>query len=92
MVRYRAELQSRRRIKGKSVQAVYQDIRRLLALGFPGENCDLIETIGSDAFLTAEADPALRIRVLDQHPRTLDDALAIVVARLCIGRGDFVSP
>ena len=66
-------------MKGESVQAVYQDIRRLLALGFPGESGDLFETIGRDAFLTALADPALRIRVLDQHPRTLDDALAIVV-------------
>ena len=66
-------------MKGESVQAVYQDIRRLLALGFPGESGDLFETIGRDAFLTALADPALRIRVLDQHPRTLDDALAVVV-------------
>ena len=79
MERYRAELHSRRRMKGESVQAVYQDIRRLLALGFPGESGDLFETIGRDAFLTALADPALRIRVLDQHPRTLDDALAVVV-------------
>ena len=79
MERYRAELHSRRRNKGESVQDVYQDIRRLLALGFPGESGILLEMIGRDAFLSALADPALRIRVLDQQPRTLDDALSCVV-------------
>jgi len=79
MERYRAELHSRRRMKGVSAQAVYQDIRRLLALGFPGQSGDLLEVVGRDAFLAALADPALRIRVLDQQPRTLDEALAAVV-------------
>ena len=36
--RFRAELSSRRRRLGESVQAVYKDIRRLLALSFPGES------------------------------------------------------
>jgi len=35
MKKYRAELKNRRRRPGKSVQAVYQDIKRLMALGFP---------------------------------------------------------
>jgi len=34
MERYRAKLRSLRRKRGESIQAVYQDIRRLLALGF----------------------------------------------------------
>ena len=37
-----------------------------------------MEIIGRDAFLTALDDSALRIRVLDQRPSTLDDALAAV--------------
>jgi len=71
----RAELQSRRRRKGESVQ----DIRRLKALRFPGESGDLLEIIGRDAFLSALADPALCIRVLDQQSHTLDNALSCVV-------------
>ena len=76
--RFRAELQSRRRKKGESVQSVYNDIRRLLALSFPGHSGELCEVIGRDAFLTALGDQSLRVRVLDQQPATLDDALAIV--------------
>jgi len=75
----RAELQSRRRRKGESVQDVYQDIRRLKALRFPGESGDFLEIIGRDAFLSALADPALCIRVLDQQSHTLDNALSCVV-------------
>ena len=78
MERYRAELRSRRRKRGESIQAVYQDIRRLLALGFPGQSGELCEIIGRDAFLEALADPGLRIRVLDQSPSTLDEVLSIV--------------
>ena len=34
--RYRSELKARRRRRGESLQSVYQDIRRLMALAFPG--------------------------------------------------------
>ena len=78
MERYRAELRSRRRKCGESFQTVYQDIHCLLVLGFPGHSGELCEIIGRDAFLEALSDPAIRIRVLDQQPTTLDDALAIV--------------
>jgi len=57
---------------------VYNDIRRLLALSFPGHSGEVCEVIGRDAFLTALGDQALRVRVPDQQPATQDDALAIV--------------
>jgi predicted aspartyl protease len=78
MERFRAELRTRRRKNGESVQSLYQDIRRLLSLGFPGQVGELVEIIGRDSFLEALGDPVLRIRVLDQQPSTLDEALAIV--------------
>lgn len=76
--RFRAELRTRRRKSGESIQSVYQDIRRLMALGFPGQSGELCEVIGRDFFLDALVDPDLRVRVLDQQPRTLDEALSIV--------------
>ena len=76
--RFRAELRTRRRKSGESVQNVYQDIRRLLTLGFRGQSGELCEIIGRDAFLEALGDQPLRIRVLDQQPKTLDAALQIV--------------
>ena len=79
MERYRAELNARRRKRGESAQSVYQDIKRLMALGFPGQFGEMYEVLSRDAFLNALNDQALRIRVLDQQPKTLDDALSIVV-------------
>jgi len=35
--RFRSKLSTRRRAKGDSLQAVYQDIGRLVALAFPGQ-------------------------------------------------------
>ena len=78
MERYRAELNARRRKRGESAQAVYQDVKRLMALGFPGQSGEMYEVLSRDAFLNALNDSALRIRVLDQQPKTLNDALSIV--------------
>ena len=41
-----------------------------MALGFPGQSGELYEVIAKDAFLNSLGDPALRIRVLDQQPKT----------------------
>ena len=41
--RFRAELRARRRQKGESLQTVYQGVRRLIALAFPGESGSLYE-------------------------------------------------
>jgi hypothetical protein len=35
--KFRFELRTRRRRKGESIQALYHEIQRLLALSFPGE-------------------------------------------------------
>jgi len=69
--RFRDELRNRRRRPDESISALYIDIRRLLALLFPGESGDLYEEIRNDYFLDALADPALRTRVLDQMSKTL---------------------
>jgi len=50
----------------------------VVLLGLPGQSGELCEVIGRDFFLDALVDPALRVRVLDQQPRTLDEALSIV--------------
>jgi len=76
--RFRAELYSRKRGAGETTPSVYQDIRRLLALAFPGQAGELYESIGREAFLSTLNDPALRIRVLDKGPKTLDETMAVV--------------
>ena len=86
--RFRAELANRRRKPGETAQSVYNDVRRLLSLGFPGETGAVVEVLGRDAFLTALNDPALRIRVLDQRPTTLDDALNAICSMEAYGVGN----
>jgi len=53
MERYRVELNARRRKRGESAQAVHQDIKRLVALGFPGQSGDMYEVLSRDGFLNA---------------------------------------
>jgi len=75
--RFRAELRARRRQKGESLQCVYQDVRRLIALAFPGQTGPLYEIVARDSFLDAIDNPAIRLRVLEREPSTLDEALTI---------------
>ena len=56
---------------------VYNEIRKLLALSFPGASSEICKIFGLDAFSTALRDPVLRVRVFDQNPKNLDKAVSI---------------
>jgi len=53
--RFRAEPRNRCRRSGESIQSVYKDIRRLMALGFPSQSRELCEVIGRDFFLESSS-------------------------------------
>ena len=57
--RFRAELRSRKRYRGESLQQLYQDVCRLMSLAYPGESSALSGIVGRDAFLEALDDQAL---------------------------------
>jgi len=86
--RYRSELKARRRRRGEPLQAVYQDIRRLMALAFPGQSGPLWEIMARDAFVESLADPALRLRVLERDPETLEQALKLATRLEALGYGE----
>ena len=50
----------------------------VVRFSFPGQSGNMYETNGTEYFLSALNDSALRIRVLDQQPKTLDETLATV--------------
>ena len=75
--RYRAELKTIRRRDGASLQSVYNEVRRVMALAFPGERGALWEVLARDAFLDALDDESVRQRILEKDPPTLDAALKI---------------
>ena len=86
--RYRSELKARRRRRGESLQMVYQDIRRLMALAFPGQSGPLWDIMARDAFVETLADPALRLRVLEHDPKTLEQALKLATRLEALGYGE----
>ena len=49
--RFRMELKTRRRQKGEQLQSVFQDIKRLIALAFPGQSGYMVEITAIDAFV-----------------------------------------
>jgi len=75
--RYRAEFHARRRKKGESLQCLYQDICKLLALGYPGQSNTAVSFIGRDAFLDALAEANMRIKILEREPKNVGRSLKL---------------
>ena len=86
--RHRAELKARSRRKTESMQAVYHDIRRLMALAFLGQSGAVWEIMARDSFLEALGDSGLRLRILKREPLILDEALKIACRLGALGRAD----
>ena len=75
--RFRAELRARRRLKGESLQSLYNDICRLLVLAYPSPSNPTVAIVGRDAFLDALDNHTLRVRILEREPSSLETALNI---------------
>ena len=67
---------------------MYQDIRRLMALSFPGKTGPFWEIMATDAFLESLGDSSLRLRVLERDPETLEQALKLATRLEALGYGD----
>jgi hypothetical protein len=75
--RFQTELRCRRRAKGESLRELAQDIRRLMALAYPGEKSSLGEHIARDAFLSALDDADFELKIREREPADLDSAVKI---------------
>ena len=72
--KFRAELKSRRRQKGESIQSVYADVCRLLSLAYPNQfELPTTQEVGIDLFLEALEDLTLERRVRERELSTLDE-------------------
>ena len=78
MERFRAELKSRRRKPGESLQHLFQDVCRLktLAFGKTAES-DFLKLYLRDVFLDSMNDRKLRKLILIQEPSTMEEALRV---------------
>ena len=84
--RYRAKLRALHRWRCDSLQFVYQEVRRLMALAFPGQCGTLWEVIARDAFVDALGDQSLKVRVLEKDPMILDEVLKLTCRMEAIAR------
>ena len=75
--KFQTELRCRRRHRGESLRELAQDIRRLMALAYPGEKSGLAEHIARDIFLTALNDPEFELKIREREPVDLDEALKL---------------
>lgn len=74
--RYRAELKARKRKPNETLQGLYQDICRLIALAYPQEPGSVSSAIlARNAFMDALDNHRLYTRVLEKEPQTIEAAL-----------------
>jgi hypothetical protein len=78
--KFRVELQSRRRRSGESLTDLHADIRRLMAMAYPGAHGNSVcELIARDHFLTALGDRQLELKLREREPGDLDTALRLAL-------------
>jgi len=53
-----------------------------MSLAYPGLSSEIVNVVGTEAFLDALGDPSLRVRVLDKGPTNMEDALRVALWRL----------
>jgi len=75
--KFQTELRCRHRSKGESLRELAQDIRRLMAMAYPGEKSSLSEYIARNSFLTALGDAELELKIREREPKDLDEAVGI---------------
>lgn len=71
----RAKLRARRRHKGASLQSLYKDIFRLLAVAYPGPTNPTTILVGRDMFLEALDNQTLWVQILERESKILEEAL-----------------
>src|ERR1043165_1249582 len=71
---YQTQLNTRKQKSGEDLGMLVQDIRRLMALAFPGPTSNHSEMIAIRSFLDALADKELALKLREREPETLDQA------------------
>jgi hypothetical protein len=78
--RFACQLRTLTRRSGQSLQELYNEVHRLMALSYPGTaNSELNSILARDAFIAALGDRELEIKVRDRDPADLDSAFRAAV-------------
>ena len=85
-LRYRAEIKQLRRGK-MTLQQLHMEVRRLMALAYPGDSGSIFVTTAIDAFCDALDDATLRCKILESAPDSLEKALTRAIMLEAIAGG-----
>ena len=77
--RYKTEMRSRRRRPGETLQELAQDLRRLLALAYPGPQTDLHRQVLTDSFIASLNDSELELKIREHEPTNLEEAVKLAI-------------
>ena len=70
--RVKVELRARRHRHGESLQHVYLDVCRLVALGYPSAEPALTIHVAREAFIASLGDSALQLKVMECKPKSVE--------------------
>ena len=73
------QLRCRRRLRGESLTDLVSDIRRMVALAYPGPTSAMRESVACYAFLEALNDPILALKIREREPPSLEQAFQIAL-------------
>ena len=76
---YQTQLRCRRRLRGESLTDLVSDIRRMMALAYPGPTSAMRESVACYAFLEALDDPVLALKIREREPPSLEQAFQIAL-------------
>lgn len=76
---YRAQLKERKQRASETLSELGQAIRRLTCLAYPTATAELRETVGKDAFIDALVNSDMRLRIKQNRPENLNDAIRLAV-------------
>ena len=76
---YRPQLRSRVRPKGEPLSVTVDEVRRLMALAYPGPMSGDKQTIAIDALLNMLGDSELVLKIREREPETLEDAFKVAM-------------
>jgi len=75
--RFRAELRAKWRQPHESVQQLYLDVSKLVAVVYLAATPELSSHVAKEAFIEALNDPQLQLKVVERVPKLVEDALYI---------------
>ena len=76
---YRTQLRSRTRPKGEPLSVTVDEVRRLMALAYPGPMTGDKQTIAIDALLNMLGDGELVLKIREREPETLEEAFKVAM-------------